>query len=442
MNPDQAIPSECFIAGIEVKGLWGYRDVALPFTREANILIGRNATGKTSIINILRHLLSLNLDALLDITFDEATIQLKAYDGGTEHRLRATIAGDILKVSLDEESYDLELPAHMRSSAFPDSPVFDRGRSYRRRQESALRNSALRERLSKMVPSVWLPVNRGIALREDDTVYRNDPVTKVATAEDRLELLLGELKSYRLALEAKLSASYKEFEKKVLSLILYNKKYDNITSLKFETAATGEERNQLFTAFFEARLLDEEMRHRIMDHFAAQEEVLNRMAKQSGDASRKGIDIRDIFIMPLIRRTKEMIRFARDIEAEKKQIFSSLHKFTNIASEFLVDKKITVTDSAGLCIEFANPRARNLTHQHLSSGEKQILILLTQALIFEGKSVVYVADEPELSLHVTWQEKLLGALVDLNPKMQMIIATHSPDIVGKRPVIDLEKYLK
>ena len=67
------------------------------------------------------------------------------------------------------------------------------------------------------------------------------------------------------------------------------------------------------------------------------------------------------------------------------------------------------------------------------------MILLTQALLKFDKPVVYIADEPELSLHVTWQEKLLKSLVTLGEQMQVIVATHSPDIVGgfHDKVIDL-----
>ena len=72
--------------------------------------------------------------------------------------------------------------------------------------------------------------------------------------------------------------------------------------------------------------------------------------------------------------------------------------------------------------------------------KKQILILLTQALLRVDEPVVYIADEPELSLHVTWQEKLLESLVTLGGQKQIIVATHSPDIVGdfRDKVIDLE----
>ena len=70
------------------------------------------------------------------------------------------------------------------------------------------------------------------------------------------------------------------------------------------------------------------------------------------------------------------------------------------------------------------------TPSNWSSGEKQILILLIQALLAEDKPIVYVVDEPELSLHVTWQEQLLSTLRGLSQGLQIIVATHSPDMVG------------
>ncbi|THD39464.1 ATP-binding protein [Enterobacteriaceae bacterium ML5] len=80
----------------------------------------------------------------------------------------------------------------------------------------------------------------------------------------------------------------------------------------------------------------------------------------------------------------------------------------------------------------------------LSSGEKQLIIVLGEALLQEKKSWVYIADEPELSLHVRWQESLVENLRAINPNAQIIFATHSPDVVSHfgKNVFDMEKLLK
>ena len=81
---------------------------------------------------------------------------------------------------------------------------------------------------------------------------------------------------------------------------------------------------------------------------------------------------------------------------------------------------------------------------NLSSGEKQLIIILGESLLQQSTPHIYIADEPELSLHVAWQEKLVSSLKAINPNSQILFATHSPDIVSSygTSVINIEKYIK
>ncbi len=65
----------------------------------------------------------------------------------------------------------------------------------------------------------------------------------------------------------------------------------------------------------------------------------------------------------------------------------------------------------------------------LSSGEKQLLIILLTVLLEENQSYVLLMDEPEISLHVEWQEKLVDIIRQLNPNAQVILTTHSPAVI-------------
>ena len=74
-----------------------------------------------------------------------------------------------------------------------------------------------------------------------------------------------------------------------------------------------------------------------------------------------------------------------------------------------------------------------ISPQHLSSGEKQLLIFFAN-LIFnvDTKKVgIFVVDEPELSLHLSWQRIFVEKTIQINPNMQLIFATHSPEFIGK-----------
>lgn len=79
----------------------------------------------------------------------------------------------------------------------------------------------------------------------------------------------------------------------------------------------------------------------------------------------------------------------------------------------------------------------------LSSGEKQLFIIFGSALVQEDKDFIFLADEPELSLHIEWQRDLVSNLKELNKNSQIVFATHSPDIVAQFSdhVIRMEKFI-
>lgn len=65
----------------------------------------------------------------------------------------------------------------------------------------------------------------------------------------------------------------------------------------------------------------------------------------------------------------------------------------------------------------------------LSSGEKQMLVILLTVLVQDEQSAVLFMDEPEVSLHIEWQQKLISMIRDLNPSVQIILTTHSPAVI-------------
>jgi len=70
-----------------------------------------------------------------------------------------------------------------------------------------------------------------------------------------------------------------------------------------------------------------------------------------------------------------------------------------------------------------------LTPYQLSSGEKQMLVILLTVLVEDNLPYVLFMDEPEVSLHIEWQKRLIDLIVELNPNVQIILTTHSPAVV-------------
>jgi predicted ATP-dependent endonuclease of OLD family len=72
---------------------------------------------------------------------------------------------------------------------------------------------------------------------------------------------------------------------------------------------------------------------------------------------------------------------------------------------------------------------KEINAYQLSSGEKQLLVILLNVLVQDNKPSILLMDEPEISLHIEWQRKLIKYIRELNPNAQIIIATHSPAII-------------
>ena len=71
----------------------------------------------------------------------------------------------------------------------------------------------------------------------------------------------------------------------------------------------------------------------------------------------------------------------------------------------------------------------SLTPYQLSSGEKQMLVILLTVLVEDQQPYVLFMDEPEVSLHIEWQKRLIDLITEMNPYVQVILTTHSPAVI-------------
>lgn len=101
--------------------------------------------------------------------------------------------------------------------------------------------------------------------------------------------------------------------------------------------------------------------------------------------------------------------------------------FQNRIDELFADtgKKIIRSENE-ICFE---QMKETIYPYQLSSGEKQILVILLTVLVEDNKPYVLFMDEPEVSLHVEWQKRLVDLILELNPQVQIILTTHSPAVV-------------
>ena len=132
---------------------------------------------------------------------------------------------------------------------------------------------------------------------------------------------------------------------------------------------------------------------------------------------------------------------------QKKQEVREYKAFQNVVSRFasLIDEKskdpkVYYSSAAGSIVYFDGTTEQPI-HQ-LSAGYQAVLcmvielayraVLLNPILddVAAGTEGVVLIDEIEMHLHPAWQWKILDALRETFPKVQFIIATHSPIILS------------
>lgn len=116
-----------------------------------------------------------------------------------------------------------------------------------------------------------------------------------------------------------------------------------------------------------------------------------------------------------------------DAAEQAQQLAHDKTRFQDIIDELFADtcKKIVRTKNE---IRFEQ-YGEIITPYQLSSGEKQMLAILLTVLVEDKKPYVLFMDEPEVSLHIEWQEKLLSLIQEINPNAQIILTTHSPALI-------------
>ena len=135
----------------------------------------------------------------------------------------------------------------------------------------------------------------------------------------------------------------------------------------------------------------------------------------------------------LYQRNPEVFSFSDYRLSMLKDLRAAMHKqeridkfFDLINSLFLMTGKTIDIDDKNRVI-FRKGR-QIIDMEKLSAGEKQILLLLFTLFLMEDRSTVLLLDEPEISLHIAWQDRLIQLRLDLNPNCQIIMTTHSPNI--------------
>ena len=209
-------------------------------------------------------------------------------------------------------------------------------------------------------------------------------------------------------------------------------KFDEIkTTLKSSAISlfskmTGE----MLTQFVEDVRITQEMRDSIQPETA--NIVLSRIGEENVSASdRKKIEqlvSSGEIHSPQYDRLVSFLSKLVNLYEQQKEKDNSIQQFATICNGYLSGKKI-IYDEANVEISIVQTRDNSpIEMSSLSSGEKQIISLFSKIYLEPVEDFILLFDEPELSLSIEWQKRLLPDILRSGRCRLLVAATHSPFI--------------
>ena len=421
------------IRSVSISGIWGEKLFSLTAHPDVNFLVGVNGTGKTTAINLIAASLNADFNTLDQLAFERIRIELMPLDAGPlaaievrkEPRkdlpfpnIEYRISDD---VSLDPSIYSLDSFEEQR--AFREYPMRYRLRTL----------PGIIEHLKRLVNVSWLSIHRA----EPAKSSREDRSFE-STVDRKLDQVSTDLGKYLSSLTSKGNIEMAKFQEKVfLSLIsVPGDEKSFLGSSRQDNIKIDQEKAALIDIFRQFKLDEATFRDNVDRHFKILKTATENLKKS------KSIQPEQLVALVLNERIDSLAIEWEKLIREQQRIYEPRQTFLDIVNGMLYRKQLQITEKN----EFValTSSGKLLMVSQLSSGEKQLMIILGEALLQQKSPWIYIADEPELSLHVTWQSQLIDGLRNVNPNAQIIVATHSPDIVGKydNRVFDMEEALQ
>lgn len=407
------------IESFEVDGFWGVKKLRIKFNNDLNFIIGHNGSGKTTAINLLAATLKADLQYLYAANFNKITIKLKTIGKNQKPTIEVTKEDDPLMGSVGIK-YFIKLNTSDKGRSFGVEGPLD-SRVYRdhpsiRRMQPLEEGGRLELILRDIVETNWLSIHRS-AVELYKRVMRDE--ISESPIDIKLKQISRAFANYFSLLSAKADVETKNFQEQTFLSMLQGEQ--RAFEVFQEAREQAEDKENLVGVLLEMGV-SRSKSNRTVDAFYRNVEA----AKKKGIDN--GISLNDALVLADSQRIRAMIGRWRELNQSRANIFQPRSNFIDIMNGLLSGKSISFDERNIPKIRL--PHGDEVDIGTLSSGEKQLFIILGEALLQERREVVFISDEPELSLHVVWQSSLFENIRAINPNCQVITATHSPDIIG------------
>lgn len=428
-----------FIDRVKIEGFWEDKHIEMDFNSDVNFLIGVNGSGKTTVINLIAAALIADFYTLDRLSFRKIIIQLKEVSGSKKPSLevekKPIKQSPFPKITFQIKDKATDKPIQYSLDDLEEEMIY-RNRTGEIHHPALQRPSRLAkvqrdviEHLRGLINVRWLSIHR------TTSPYRpREEHSYESTIDKKLAELSNEFVKYFSSLDKQANSETDKFQQTIFLSLLSDEREQDVKNFlnKLDSEKEKEALIQIFTLF---KLDEKQFSKKVEAHFESYANSFNRMNEN------KRVQFNDLAVLLGTRRIHSVVQDWNSLTQKQKSIYEPRDTFIEIINGLLQRKKIYVNNKNE--IEVKTQSGKIFPLNFLSSGEKQLLVILGEALLQQATPFIYIADEPELSLHVTWQEKLVRNLIAINKNAQIIFATHSPDIVSdyNKNVFDMEKII-
>lgn len=430
------------VTEISVEGLFGIFNHPIPLNQEERITIvyGLNGFGKTSILRLIDGVFNSNYSAIrsipfkkFDIKFDDKSV-LSIVKANPKKNGKSEIEFILNKGKNEPKKFTLR-PLSEKDIGFPIGRI-----------ESLIPN------LDRVGNTTWLNYETGEVLEIEDIV---DKYSHYLSKDYLYQMNLFDEKSYRnpewfVNLIGSIDVHFikterlhmivntdKRLRERGVSLQSVVSKYSNELKHKIgERIRKYASLSQSLDSSFPIRLVKEKSKDLTDSELR---EKLQNIEQKSNELTSAGLlDKSQKSEVPTeFNQTNKMALalYAED-NLEKLGVFDDIAEKVEIFKDSINNrfqyKKVSVNKDSG--ITFKTDDNQDLSLESLSSGEQHELVMFYEFLFNVKPNSLVLIDEPEISLHVAWQTQFLKDLQKItgNAKFDVLLATHSPQIIADR----------
>ena len=428
----------------------GFLNFSLKFKDDLTFVTGINGTGKTSALNFIIALVFPRLDYLATSIFKEVNLKIE-HEQKTYTLTAKKIKEDTILTctAFKEESFTIGQPLPFDDA--PDRYTNNSIEEYYKRILFENRNHPIIQFIANLPSPIYLGLERrSLSIDTDErhhasTRYRrwksHGNIFSRSIGQSIHEALIFARETFQSNRKKEVQLNEKIRKDLVLGLLEFEpiKLADNLAEPTREERERIEEAREnlgkLPGIFNVDQKIISKKTEPLFKFFDEQQKVFEKSS--SGDDEnfeRMRALMEWSFNKTYLSKIDSLSKLLSEYDEESKKIFERTDEFLKTVNYFLEDsaKKLHFNGFGDLFFTLhENPEEAERDLRTLSSGEVQLIVILIH-LYFNpevGKANVFIIDEPELSLHLHWQEKFVDSVTSATDNTQFIMATHSPTII-------------